>query len=46
KRIGMNMPKRIENSRILIANTSMDTDKIKISDSSVRIDSIAKLVEL
>ncbi|CAF4757008.1 unnamed protein product [Rotaria sp. Silwood2] len=46
KRIGMNMPKRIENACILIANTSMDTDKIKISDSSVRIDSIAKLIEL
>ncbi|CAF2801170.1 unnamed protein product [Rotaria sp. Silwood2] len=46
KHIGMNMPKRIENARILIANTSMDTDKIKISDSSVHIDSIAKLVGL
>ncbi|CAF1338002.1 unnamed protein product, partial [Rotaria sordida] len=45
ERIGTNMPKRIENARILIANIPMDTDKRKISDSSVHIDSIAKLVE-
>ncbi|KAI9594558.1 chaperonin Cpn60/TCP-1 family [Syncephalis fuscata] len=30
KRIGVNQPKRIENAKILIANTAMDTDKIKI----------------
>ncbi|CAF1546529.1 unnamed protein product, partial [Rotaria sordida] len=46
ERIGTNMPKRIENARILIANIPMDTDKRKISDSSVHIDSIAKLVQL
>ncbi|CAF4172916.1 unnamed protein product [Rotaria sordida] len=40
------MPKRIENARILIANIPMDTDKRKVSDSSVHIDSIAKLVQL
>jgi len=28
-------PKRIENARILIANTPMDTDKIKIYGSRV-----------
>ena len=31
KKIGVNQPKRLENARILIANTSMDTDKIKVS---------------
>lgn len=31
KRIGVNQPKRIENAKILIANTGMDTDKIKVS---------------
>ena len=30
KKIGMNQPKVIENAKILIANTSMDTDKIKV----------------
>ena len=31
KKIGVNQPKRIENAKILIANTAMDTDKIKVS---------------
>lgn len=31
KKIGVNQPKRIENAKILIANTSMDADKIKVS---------------
>eukprot|EP00501_MAST-03F_sp_TOSAG23-6_P001085 GSMAST32.ASY1.ANO1.1128.1 assembled CDS len=30
KKIGVGCPKRIENAKIMIANTSMDTDKIKI----------------
>ena len=30
KRFGVNQPKRIENAKILVANTAMDTDKIKI----------------
>ena len=30
KKIGVNQPKKIENARILIANTAMDTDKIKV----------------
>ena len=30
KKIGINQPKRIENARILIANTAMDADKIKV----------------
>ena len=35
-------PKRIEKAKILIANTSMDTDKIKIFGSRVRVDSMQK----
>ena len=31
KKIGVNSPKRLENAKILIANTAMDTDKIKVS---------------
>ena len=30
KKIGVNQPKRIEKAQILIANTPMDTDKIKV----------------
>ena len=30
KKIGVNQPKKIENAKILIANTSMDADKVKV----------------
>ena len=30
KKIGVGQPRRIENAKILIANTAMDTDKIKV----------------
>jgi len=46
KKIGVNQPKRVEKARILIANTPMDTDKIKIFGSRVRVDSTAKVAEL
>jgi len=46
KSIGVNQPKRIENAKILIANTPMDTDKIKVFNSSVVVDSTAKIAEI
>jgi len=46
KAIGSNCPKRLENARILIANTSMDTDKIKIFGARVKVDGTGKLAEL
>uniref|UniRef100_A0A646QC38 T-complex protein 1 subunit beta n=1 Tax=Hemiscolopendra marginata TaxID=943146 RepID=A0A646QC38_9MYRI len=46
KKIGVNQPKRVEKARILIANTPMDTDKIKIFGSRVRVDSTSKVAEL
>lgn len=46
KKVGVNQPKRLENAKILIANTSMDTDKIKVFGSKVRVDSTAKIAEL
>jgi T-complex protein 1 subunit beta len=36
KSFGVGQPRRIENAKILIANTPMDTDKIKIYGSRVR----------
>ena len=30
KRAGVGQPKRVENAKILVANTSLDYDKIKI----------------
>ncbi|KAG2436977.1 hypothetical protein HYH02_011409 [Chlamydomonas schloesseri] len=46
KKIGVGQPKRIENARILVANTPMDTDKIKIYGARVRVDSMAKVAEI
>lgn len=46
KRIGVGQPTRVENAKILIANTSMDTDKIKIYGSRVRVDSMLKVAEI
>lgn len=39
KKIGVNQPKRLENVNILIANTGMDTDKIKVR-SHKRLDPV------
>lgn len=46
KKFGLNQPKRIENAKILIANTPMDTDKVKIYGSRIKVDSTGKLAEL
>uniref|UniRef100_A0A0A9XA81 T-complex protein 1 subunit beta n=1 Tax=Lygus hesperus TaxID=30085 RepID=A0A0A9XA81_LYGHE len=46
KKVGQFQPKRVENAKILIANTPMDTDKIKVFGSRVRVDSVAKIAEL
>ncbi|KAJ1544590.1 T-complex protein 1 subunit beta, partial [Cladochytrium tenue] len=46
KKIGVNQPKRMEKVKILIANTPMDTDKIKIFGARVRVDATGKLAEL
>ncbi|KAF8607686.1 hypothetical protein BDV93DRAFT_487497 [Ceratobasidium sp. AG-I] len=46
KSLAVNSPKRLENAKILIANTSMDTDKIKIFGARVKVDSTGKLAEL
>ena len=46
KRISVNCPRRMENAKILIANTSMDTDKIKIFGAKVKVDSTGKLAEV
>jgi T-complex protein 1 subunit beta len=42
----VNQPKRLENAKVITANTSMDTDKIKVFGSKVRVDSTAKIAEL
>lgn len=46
KKPGVHQPKRIENAKILIANTPMDTDKIKVFGSTIKADSMAKIADL
>merc|ERR1712061_770554 len=43
---GVRQPKKIENARILIANTPMDTHKIKVFGSRVKVDAISQVAEL
>ncbi|SMN20191.1 similar to Saccharomyces cerevisiae YIL142W CCT2 Subunit beta of the cytosolic chaperonin Cct ring complex, related to Tcp1p, required for the assembly of actin and tubulins in vivo [Maudiozyma saulgeensis] len=46
KKFGNNQPKRIENAKILIANTTLDTDKVKIFGTKFKVDSTSKLAQL
>merc|ERR1712010_217887 len=46
KKIGVGQPKRIENPKIMVANTSMDADKIKIFGSRVRTESMADVAKI
>jgi len=46
KSFGIGQPRRVENAKILIANTPMDTDKIKIYGSRVKVDSMLKVAEI
>jgi T-complex protein 1 subunit beta len=43
---GIGQPRRVEKAKILVANTPMDTDKIKIYGSRVKVDSMAKVAEI
>merc|ERR1712139_26114 len=46
KKIGVGQPKRIEKPCIMVANTSMDADKIKVFGSRVRTESMAKVADI
>jgi T-complex protein 1 subunit beta len=46
KSISTGCPRRKENPKILVANTPMDHDKIKIFGSKVRVDSMMKVAEI
>eukprot|EP01132_Coremiostelium_polycephalum_P004679 gene4679-5845_t len=46
KKIGVGCPKRLENPKILIANTAMDVDKIKIFGGKIVVDSMTELSKL
>mmetsp|Transcript_49746 Transcript_49746/g.101580 ORF Transcript_49746/g.101580 Transcript_49746/m.101580 type:complete len:532 (+) Transcript_49746:87-1682(+) len=46
KKIGVGQPRRVENAKVLVANTAMDTDKIKIYGAKVKVDSLTKVAEI
>lgn len=46
KKIGSSQPRRIENAKILIANTPMDTDKIKIFGARMKVSATGELAAL
>ncbi|KAL6769614.1 CCT2 [Auxenochlorella protothecoides x Auxenochlorella symbiontica] len=46
KAVGIGQPRRVENAKILVANTPMDTDKIKIYGARVRVDGIDKVASI
>lgn len=46
KKFGINQPKEIKDAKILVANTSLDTDKVKIFGAKFKVDLTSKLAEL
>lgn len=46
KKFGNNQPKKVTNAKILIANTSLDTDKVKVFGAKFKVDSTSKLAQL
>lgn len=43
---GIGQPRQVKAAKILLANTSMDTDKIKIYGSRVKVDSLDAVAEI
>ncbi|EGB04524.1 hypothetical protein AURANDRAFT_32470, partial [Aureococcus anophagefferens] len=46
KKIGIGQPRRVENAKVMVANTAMDSDKIKIYGARVKVASLAKVAEI
>ena len=46
KSFGNNQPKKVTNAKILIANTTLDTDKVKIFGTKFKVDSTSQLAHL
>eukprot|EP01118_Nematostelium_gracile_P017301 TRINITY_DN734_c0_g1_i1.p1 TRINITY_DN734_c0_g1~~TRINITY_DN734_c0_g1_i1.p1 ORF type:complete len:546 (-),score=177.48 TRINITY_DN734_c0_g1_i1:50-1510(-) len=46
KKIGVGQPKRLENPKIMVANTPMDTDKIKIFGAKIRAGSAETVAQI
>lgn len=46
KKIGIGQPRRMENAKVMVANTGMDADKIKIYGARVKVESLSKVAEI
>merc|ERR1719326_886367 len=46
KKISVGCPKRMTGCKVMVANTPMDTDKVKIYGSKVKVDSVSKVAEI
>merc|ERR1712113_32786 len=46
KKLGLCQPRRLNNARIMIANTSMDSYKIKIYGTKVKADNVLSVAEI
>ena len=46
KKIGVGCPKRMTDCKVLVANTPMDTDKIKVYGSRVKVSSMDQVAEI
>jgi len=46
KKIATGCKRNAENPRVMVANTPMDNDKVKILGSKVKVDSIMKVAEI
>eukprot|EP00758_Cryptobia_borreli_P003820 Tbor_TRINITY_DN4001_c0_g1::TRINITY_DN4001_c0_g1_i2::g.11762::m.11762/K09494/CCT2; T-complex protein 1 subunit beta len=46
KKIGIGQPRTLENAKIIVANTPMDDDKIKIFGAKVRVDTLDQLADV
>jgi len=46
KQISTGCPRRVENAKILVANTPMDYDKVKIYGMKVEVDEVDKVAEI
>jgi len=46
KQISTGCPKVVENPKVMVMNTPMDNDKIKIFGSKVKVDSMTKVAEI
>ena len=46
KKIGVGQKSKVENAKVLVANTPMDTDKIKMYGARVRTDSLDRVADI